>query len=174
MTNLIELIPANIKSKEDIDFLYKILLYRWKYKDIINIKYKTPDKTPTYEDHLKNLKSSKYKGIYKVYLYNQLVGMVYLDNNDFNGTFLMPSFLKKAFKKLKNDNIEIDKELITPQIHIQLLKLHPEVKIVYAAVNPKNHLSLNALIHNGYEPIEVVLAITSENGQPSQGKWKPI
>ena len=39
MEKTIKLIPADIKNKEDIDFLYEIVKMRWKHKDIINIIY---------------------------------------------------------------------------------------------------------------------------------------
>jgi hypothetical protein len=171
MEKTIKLIPADIKNKEDIDFLYEIVKMRWKYKDIINIKYKTKDNIPSYEEHIQFLNSNNYKKIYKVYFYNFLIGMIYIDYKNFNGTFLMPNLLKNAIKNLKNKNIKFDKDDITPQIHIELFKKHPEVTVHYASINPKNKLSLDALLKNGYEQVEIILAFTTENGECTQGKW---
>lgn len=172
MENLISLFEINPFDFEDQKFLYDIVKYRWKYKDFINIKYKTSDNTPSFEEHCKNIQSDKYKKIYRIKLLDISIGMIYIDKNNFNGTFLLPSLLKTAFKELKNKNIEFDKDLITPQTHLQLLKKHKDVEVHYASINPKNKLSYDGLIKNGYEPVEIILAITAKNGECTQGKWK--
>lgn len=172
MQKYITLELIDISSKEDQHFLYSIVEFRWKHKEIINIKHKTPETKPTFEEHINNLKSDKYKAIYKIKLLNNLIGSIYIDKNNFNGTFLLPNLIKKCFKDLKQKNIEIDKTLITPQIHMELFKKHKEVNLHYASVNPNNQLSLKALIDNGYEPVELVLVMTTDKtGKGTIGKW---
>jgi hypothetical protein len=172
MKNLISLEEINTHDINDQFFLYDIIKYRWKYKNFINIKYKTSDDCPSFEEHCKNIQSNKYKKIYRIKLLDHSIGMIYIDENNFNGTFLLPNLLKIALKNLKNKNINFDKDLITPQTHLQLLKIHKEVEVHYASINPKNKLSYDGLIKNGYEPVEMILAITSKNGECTQGKWK--
>jgi hypothetical protein len=174
MENLISLKEINSSSYEDQLFLYEIIKYRWKYKNIINIKNKTNDSQPSFEEHCKNIQSNKYKNIYRINLHNISIGMIYIDINNYNGTFLLPNLLKKAFKILKQNNISFNKKLITPQIHLQLFKKHKDVNFHYASVNPKNKLSLDRLIENGYEPIEIILSIPTKNGNCLRGKWKSL
>ena len=171
---MITLKEVDLEHIKDQNFLYDIIKFRWKYKDIVNIKYKTSKDIPSFEEHIKNLKSGKYKGIYKIYLYENLIGMIYIDINNFNGTFLLPDLIKKALINLKQKNIKINKDDITPQIHIELFKKHKDVEVHYASINPENKLSYQSLLKNGYEPIELTLSITTKNGQVTQGKWKMI
>lgn len=169
---MITLKQVDLENANDQIFLYDIIKFRWRHKDVVNIKYKTSNIIPSFEDHIKNLKSGKYKGIYKIYLYENLIGMIYIDVNNFNGTFLLPDLIKKAIKDLKQKNIKIDKDEITPQIHIELFKKHKDVEIHYASINPENKLSFQSLLKNGYEPIELILSITTKDGKVTQGKWK--
>jgi hypothetical protein len=168
---MITLKEINLKDIEDQKFLYDIIKFRWKHRDFINIKYKTPDNMPTFEDHVKYLNSGKYKGIYRIHLYEHSIGMIYIDINNFNGTFLLPNLLKKALKDLKQKNIKINKDEIASKSHIELFKRHKDVEIHYASINPKNKLSYESLLRNGYESVELIMTITTKNGITSQGKW---
>jgi hypothetical protein len=168
---MITLKEINLKDIEDQKFLYDIIKFRWKHRDFINIKYKTPDTMPTFEDHVKYLNSGKYKGIYRIHLYEYSIGMIYIDINNFNGTFLLPNLLKKALKDLKQKNIKINKDEIASKSHIELFKRHKDVEIHYASINPKNKLSYESLLRNGYESVELIMTITTKNGITSQGKW---
>jgi len=168
----ISLKKLKINDPADQKFTYDIIRYRWDNASIINIKYKTQERIPTFEEHIKILLSDRYKQLYKIFLGEFLIGMIYIDKNDVNGTFLLPPLLKTAFKELKKRKDDFDIRTITPQIHIQLFKNHPDVSVHFATVNPNNILSLRALLDNGYEHIETVLAIKTENGEVKQGPWK--
>ncbi len=164
----------NIYNEEDQKFLYDILLFRWKNKDIINIKYKVSEKLPTFQEHVDLLKSGKYKVFYKIIANDIPIGTVFIDKNDVNGTFIIPSLLRKVFKKYKGCTMNIEGMPLSSYIHKQLFALHPEIEIHYASVNPKNKLSLNNLIDNGYEFIECILAMKTINGKATTGKWSEI
>jgi hypothetical protein len=153
-------------------FTYEVIKYRWENASTVNIKYKTQEHIPSYDEHLKVLLSDRYKQIYKIFLAEFPIGMIYIDKNNVNGTFMLPSLLKKAFKELRKRNESFDIRSITPQTHIQLFKNHPDVTVHFATVNPTNVLSLRALTENGYEHIETVLAIKTESGEVKQGPWK--
>lgn len=168
----ISLHELNVNDPLDQQFTYDIIKYRWSNADIINIKYKTKEDVPTFEEHVSVLRSAKYKKLYKIFLGEFPLGMIYIDANNVNGTFLLPWLVKQAFKELRKRNETFDIRTITPQTHIQLFRKHPDVKIHYATVNPKNTLSLRAMIDNGYEHIESVLAIKTEDGEVIQGPWK--
>jgi hypothetical protein len=168
----VSLKKLDINDSADQLFTYDVIKYRWENASLINIKHKTQKQVPTFDEHLKVLLSDRYKQIYKIFLAEFLIGMIYIDKNNVNGTFLLPPLLKKAFKELKKRNENFDIKSITPQTHIQLFKNHPDVTVHFATVNPNNILSLRALIENGYEHIETVLAIKTENGEVKQGPWK--
>jgi hypothetical protein len=161
----------NLKNIDDQTFLYEILKFRWKHKKTINIKYKVSNEIPSFDDHVKNLLSGKYKVFYKILANEIPIGVVFIDNNDVNGTFVIPEFLKKAFKTYKGQKLNIQDKTLSAYIHIELFKLHPEIKVHFASVNPNNTMSVNALIENGYEHIESILAIRTENGIVIDGKW---
>jgi len=168
----VSLKKLDVNNIDDQQFTYDIIKYRWSNASIINIKHKTQEIMPTFNEHIGVLLSGKYKQLYKIFLGEFLIGMIFIDKNNVNGTFLLPPLLKKAFKELKKRNEPFDIKTITPQIHIQLFKNHPDVKVHFATVNPNNTLSMRALLDNGYEHIETVLAIKTENGEVKQGPWK--
>lgn len=168
----VSLKKIDISDSADQLFTYEVIKYRWENAHTVNIKYKTQEHIPSFDDHLKVLFSERYKQIYKIFLAEFLIGMIYIDKNDVNGTFLLPYLLKKAFRELKKRNEPFDIRSITPQTHIQLFKNHPDVTVHFATVNPNNVLSLRALIENGYEHIETVLAMKTEDGEIKQGPWK--
>ena len=168
----VSLKTIDIRDSADQLFTYEVIKYRWQNASTVNIKYKTQEHMPSFEDHVNTLLSDRYKQIYKIFLAEFLIGMIYIDKNNVNGTFLLPSLLKRAFKELRKRNESFDIRSITPQTHIQLFKNHPDVTVHFATVNPTNLLSLRALVENGYEHIETVLAIKTEDGEVKQGPWK--
>jgi hypothetical protein len=172
MGKIISLEEINCYLHEDQILLYDIIKFRYKNKDIVNIKHKTNENIPSFEDHCKYLQSGNYKKIYKIKIHDIVVGAIYLHIDDVNSTFLLPNLLRKALKFLKENNIPYNKEEITPQVQLLLFKKHEDVKCHFASVNPKNKLSLNGLIENGYEPIEIKLVMYTKNGKCINGKWK--
>ena len=159
-------------SLDDQKFTYEIVKYRWSNANIVNIKYKSREEMPSFEEHINVLASKKYKQLYKIFLGEFALGMIYIDVNNVNGTFLVPSFVKTAFKELKKRNEYFDIRQITPQTHILLFRAHPDVNVHYATANPGNTLSIKAMLDNGYEHIESVFAMKTENGEIQQGPWK--
>jgi hypothetical protein len=168
----VNLKKINLADIEDQLFLYDILKFRWKAKETINIKHKCPDKFPSFDEHQHLLFSGKYKVFYKIMANDISIGTIYIDKNDVNGTFIIPELLKRVLKKHKNQKLNIQDKSLSAYVHIALFKLHPEIKVHYASVNPNNKLSLKSLIDNGYELIESILAIKTEDGKVVMGKWK--
>jgi len=167
---MITLVKLDTSDKEDQKFLYEILKFRWS-KPYINIKYKHSNQLPSFEDHVKYINSGKFKKFYKIYLQEYPIGMIYIDINNVNGTFLLPHLLKKA---IQNVDIRDVKDTLTARIHSALFKDNPEVELHYATVNPNNTASLSALLENGYEMVEYTLAFKTKNGLGAQGKWVGI
>jgi hypothetical protein len=167
----VDLIKIDPSIKKDQLFLYEILKFRWKNYKKINIKYKCSEKFPTFDEHCSHITSGKYKVFYKILLGDFEIGTIYIDKNDVNGTFILPNLLKKALVKYKTQKLNIGDKPLSAHIHIKLFELHPEIKTHYASVNPENKASLNSLIDNGYEFIECILAIKTENGKVLSGKW---
>jgi hypothetical protein len=168
----VNLIKINTKNTEDQLFLYEILKFRWSKKETINIKHKCSDHFPSLEDHIKHINSGKYKVFYKILFGEIVIGTIYIDKQDVNGTILLSNKIKIAFKKYKGEDLEVNYKPISAIIHIKLFELHPEIEVHYASVNPNNFLSIKALLENGYEHIESILSITTKNGKVQQGKWK--
>jgi hypothetical protein len=170
--NDITLTEVNTLDVNDQTFLYDVLKFRWSKADIINIKYKHSPSLPSFEEHVEYLNSGKYKQIYKVLYKNIPIGMVYIDNSNVNGTFIVPALLKAALKKA--GPLENKKVGLSAAIHMELYKKHPDIELHYATVNPKNVLSLSNLIEYGYEEIEIILAIKTKNGKIVQGKLSTL
>ena len=170
----VSLKEINLADIEQQLFLYDILKFRWKSKDTINIKHKCQEKLPSFQEHQHLILSGKYKVFYKIMANDLPIGTVFIDKNDINGTFIVPELLKNAFKKYKGQKLNIQDKPLSAYVHIALFKLHPEIKIHYASVNPKNKLSIKSLTDNGYELIECILAIKTVDGKVSMGKWKEI
>jgi hypothetical protein len=158
--------PDNL---EDQNLTYDVIKYRWSKPDIINIKYVTRDEIPSFEEHVKNLKSPSYKKIYKILLNEVFIGVIYLKKDDNIGTFVLPSLLKKALKTFNKK--EMEPHPLSAMIHREVFKDNPDVEVFFAKVNPENMLSVNALMEHGYEPIEITLAIKTKDGKVDQGKW---
>lgn len=172
--SFVTLQEADTKQIEDQLFLYEVLKFRWANADTINIKYKhAQTELPTFEQHVQHINSDKYKKIYIVIIGNVRIGMVYIDKQDINGTFVVPKFLKQALKVCKKVE-RINEKPLSAMIHTELFRKHPEITLHYATVNPNNKHSLNSLLENGYEIVEIVLAMKTKGGEGAQGKWKVV
>ena len=168
----LEIIDTN--KKDDQNFLYEILKFRWNNADIINTKYKTSKNLPTFEEHIKFITSGKIKAFYRAKLGDCVIGMIAIDRENVNSTFIMPNLLKKALKIYKNEEKEIDHTSLALLMHKRLFEKHPEVNIHFARVNPKNIQSLRSLLKHGYEEIEVILAMKTKKGKMAQGPFAEI
>ena len=169
MLDLHKIDPTNF---DDQMYMYDILKFRWSRGDTINVKHKCPVSLPSFDEHVRYLTSDKFKVIYRVVLGEISIGTIYIDKLDVNGTVVLPSELKKALKRYRGQEKEIDNvPQISLLIHMKLYALHPEIETHYASVNPNNTLSMNALLDNGYEHIESILAMKTKNGKMIQGKW---
>ena len=85
-----------IKSvkKNDSEFLYKLLLER---DPIANISHK---KMPSYEQHLKLLKSKPYSKWYIIWNNEQRIGSIYLTKQDEIGIVIKKEFQKGGIGKM--------------------------------------------------------------------------
>ena len=169
MTNLKEIDPTNI---EDQNFLYDILKYRWRNKDVINIKNKTPEERPTFEQHVKNINSNNYKKIYRINFNELTIGSIYTDKNNYTGTFLLPSLIKIAIKKYGKENFNAEK--IGIKAHTLMYEDLPEINVFYHCINPKNTLSLKGASRIGWELTELVFSCKTQNGKYIKNENKSI
>jgi hypothetical protein len=174
MTPVVSLLPFNAYNQDNLQFAYEIMEYRWSKHNSINIKHKTTESMPNWNEVECIFQSEKIKHIYSIYLGRKRVGIIFVDIDDNVSEFLLPKYLKEALKQLQDEHVDYKPKSLSADIHLTFYKKHPEIKHYYASVNPENKLSLNALIKNGYEPIEIVLAMTTEKGVPTQGPWKPL
>lgn len=142
---LLDLEELDPKVKQDQEFLYEIIKYRWSKHNIINVTYKNSSEIPTFEQHITYLNSGKYKKLYKVLLGEIAIGSTYIDNNNFLGMFILPTYLKIALKKYKNE--DIDFKINNKHIGSIIFKLtcdkNKDIKKFYGSGNPDNTLSLN-------------------------------
>lgn len=171
--NTIKLVSVDVNNIEDQSFLYDIIKFRWKHHDVINVPNRTSDKMPTFEEHLNFLKSNRYKYLYKIYLLDNLIGMFYLDQDNITGLFILPSLLKQAIKKIGSKNV-IKYTSLAAMVYLEAARMHPEVEVCYAKINPKNKLSLNGLLEVGLEPIEMTFCLKTKNGKPIVGQWNHL
>ena len=86
-------IKLNHISKLDFRFLYNLLKER---EPLANISHK---KMPTYDEHLKFIKSKPYDKWYVVKFGELKIGSVYLTSQNEIGIFIKKSFQKKGFGK---------------------------------------------------------------------------
>lgn len=172
MVKPITLLPLDPYNQTDFDFAYETMEYRWKKKDTINIKYKTSTDLPNRLEAECIFRSEKIKHIYSIYFGFTKIGIIFIDIDDNISEFLLPSLIKKAIKKYKQENLVPIKIPLSALIHMTFFKKHPEITRYYASANPFNNLSINAMVKNGYEPIEIIYSMATENGAPKQGPWK--
>jgi hypothetical protein len=157
---------------EDQLFLYDVLKYRWTIFDTVHPKYQTDPVLPSFEQHVNHINSDKHKIFYKINYGDIPIGSVSLNFKDESSTFVIPSELKKALKKYKNEKREHEEFQISAVIHMLMCEKHPEIEVFYARANPNNKLSVRALLENGYEHIESLFALKTNNGKSKLDKHK--
>jgi len=81
-------------SEEDFNFLYALLKNR---EPLTNISHK---KMPTFDEHVKFVKSKPYHIWYVIYFEHDKVGSVYLTKQDEIGIFLNKDFQKKGIASI--------------------------------------------------------------------------
>jgi len=168
----IHLVRLDPTKTADINLTYDILLYRFLNVDKQQIRYRSRKNAPTLQEHIKHLISNDYKGYYKLMLEKKPVGTIHINNEDMVGIFFLPSLLKKAIRECRQNNIDVEVDYISSQAFIELYKLHPDITVYYCSVNPKNKLSINALVRHGFELNELIYTMKTSNGKPDQGPWK--
>ena len=114
---------------------------------------------------MKYITSGKFKKIYKINFKDITIGSIYIDINNFNGTFILPKLFLKAVRKYREHFSKMEKCQVSNDVHKQLYALHPDVEHHYAAVNPNNKLSRNALEMIPYELVEVIYVAKTKNGR---------
>ena len=122
-------------SKNDYEFLYELLKER---KSNVNIYQK---KIPTYEKHVKFIKSKPYSKWYIILNQNQKVGTIYLAKNNDVGIFL-----KKNIQKIGIGSIALN----------ILFKKNPRKKY-QAKVNPRNKKSILFFQKNNFKSVQYIL-----------------
>jgi len=116
----------------DYEFLFQLL----KERDIrVNISHK---KMPTYQQHMKFVKSKPYSKWYIILLSNEKVGSIYLSKSDEIGIFILKKFQKHNIGKLA----------IT-----KLFTKNPRKRYL-ANVNPRNKKSIKFFKNNGFKLIQ--------------------
>lgn len=129
-----------IKSvkKNDSEFLYQLLLER---EDIVNISHK---KMPTYNQHLKFLKSKPYTKWYIIWNNEQRVGSGYLSKQDEIGIVI-----KKEYQK----------EVINKTVLELVINQNPRQRYL-ANIAPKNIHSQEFFKKNGFKLIQHTYELT--------------
>lgn len=128
-------ISLKLISKNDYEFLYELLKER---KSNVNIYQK---KIPTYEKHVKFIKSKPYSKWYIILNQNQKVGTIYLAKNNDVGIFL-----KKNIQKIGIGSIALN----------ILFKKNPRKKY-QAKVNPRNKKSILFFQKNNFKSVQYIL-----------------
>ena len=118
--------------KSDYRFLYDLLEDR---NSQVNILHKT---MPTYDEHVKFIKSKPYSKWYIIFKSKQKIGSIYLSKNDEIGIFIL--------KKFQGKNIGI-------YALNELMKKNPRKRFL-ANVNPKNKKSISFFKNNGFKLIQ--------------------
>jgi len=152
----INLQEVDVSVKSDQQFLYDIVLFRWRHKDIINMPHRSPTAPPTFTEHVVYLQKNIYKKIYRINLHKDTIGTIYLDNNSVFSVFILPQWLKAALKKHKQVNR--DSKRISVIIFELLMKLHKDIKTFYFGVNAKNSACLNAAKEIKAVPLEITFS----------------
>ena len=125
-------IILNKIKKEDYTFLHDLLSQR---HSIVNISHK---RMPTWEEHVKFIKSKPYSKWYIILKSKQKIGSIYLSKNDEIGIFLSKKF---QGKNVGNSALN------------ELMKKNPRKRFL-ANVNPKNKKSISFFKKNGFKLIQ--------------------
>lgn len=130
-----KLIVLKLISKNDHKFLYELLQERELDTNIIQ------KKMPTYEKHIKFVKSKPYRKWYIILEGIKKVGTIYLAKNNDIGIFITKKNQKRNVGSIAL-NMFLEKNL---------------KKKYHAKINPKNKKSIKFFQKNKFKPIEYVL-----------------
>jgi len=126
-------------TKNDFDFLYELLKSR---DPRTNISHKS---MPSFEEHIKFVKSKPYKSWYVVIFEKSKIGSVYLSKQDEIGIFILKKYHGKRFGQLALD---------------ALIKINPSYRYL-ANVNPKNSKSIKFFKKNKFKLIQHTYELVS-------------
>ena len=119
-------------TNADAEFLFDLLEER---DSTANISHK---KMPTYNSHIKFIKSKPYSKWYIIFRSKEKIGSIYLSKNDEIGIFL-----SKKFQGKNVGNFALN----------ELMKKNPRKRFL-ANVSPKNKKSLQFFKNNGFKLIQ--------------------
>jgi len=119
-------------TNADAEFLFDLLEER---DSTANISHK---KMPTYNSHIKFIKSKPYSKWYIIFRSKEKIGSIYLSKNDEIGIFLLKKFQSKNI-----GNFALN----------ELIRKNPRKRFL-ANVNPKNKKSLQFFKNNGFKLIQ--------------------
>jgi len=119
-------------SKVDYEFLYELLSEREEYT---NISHK---EMPTYNHHVKFVKSKPYSKWYIIVIEDQKIGSVYITKINEIGIFLKKEYRNK---KLGNKVLKL------------IMEKNPKERYL-ANINPKNKKSIQFFKNNGFNLIQ--------------------
>ena len=122
----------------DAKFLFNLLKER---DPRANISHK---KMPTYNEHVKFIKSKPYSKWYIIFKSNQKIGSIYLSKNNEIGIFL-----KKSYQGMNIGNFALN----------ELMKKNPRSHYL-ANLNPKNKKSLTFFKKNNFKLIQYTLELS--------------
>ena len=126
------LLSLKLVTNTDAKFLFDLLKDRDHH---INISHK---KIPTYEEHIKFIKSKPYSKWYIIFKSKQKIGSIYLSKNDEIGIFVSKKFQGKNIGNYALSG---------------LIKKNPRKRFL-ANVNPKNKKSISFFKKNGFKLIQ--------------------
>ena len=122
----------------DAKFLFNLLKER---DPRANISHK---KMPTYNEHVKFIKSKPYSKWYIIFKSNQKIDLIYLSKNNEIGIFL-----KKSYQGMNIGNFALN----------ELMKKNPRSHYL-ANLNPKNKKSLTFFKKNNFKLIQYTLELS--------------
>jgi len=125
-------ITLKLVTDSDLEFLFQLLKNR---DSRANISHK---KMPTYQQHVKFVKSKPYSKWYIIIQSKEKVGSIYLSKTNEIGIFILKIFQKQ----------NIGKSALN-----ELFKKNPR-KHYLANVNPKNRKSIQFFKNNGFKLIQ--------------------
>ena len=140
MKEKISLISLRTVRDSDGEFLFELLKER---DPRANISHK---KMPSYDEHIKFIKSKPYTRWYIILKSKQRVGSIYLSKNDEIGIFL-----SKEYQKKNIGNTAL----------VELIRKNPRKRYL-ANVNPKNKKSIKFFKNNNFKLIQNTYEIILE------------
>jgi len=140
MKKKISLISLRTVRDSDGEFLFELLKER---DPQANISHK---KMPSYDEHIKFIKSKPYTRWYIILKSKQRVGSIYLSKND-----EIRIFLSKEYQKKNIGNTAL----------VELIRKNPRKRYL-ANVNPKNKKSIKFFKNNNFKLIQNTYEIILE------------